>query len=174
MREIVTNDGDATPWQVDTTRQLVSIANEGQSRALYATADVRTLPIITIAEHERHVIDLYFPLPSTVSGDRALPRFDVLWSVDTAQRTVSSRTTFDRVEVDQYAYAPNEVYGSPYYYGWGPYTWYDPLWPSGVVFVHSPHVRFGDHGHVEVGHYGGGYHAHAGGGGHVAGGGHHR
>jgi hypothetical protein len=184
VRETVSNDGDDTPWQVNTTHQLVAIPGEGQSRPLFANGDTHTLPIITIPRRARHVIDLYFPLPVTIHADSALPRFEVLWQVDTAARTVASRTGFDRQEVEVYAYAP---YAYPYY-GYGPYWWYDPWWPTGVAFVHSPHVVIAHHGPVTVGHFDGHFVSHApamgghggmagghvAGGGHVGGGGHHR
>jgi hypothetical protein len=164
VRETVSNDGDATPWQLDTRQQLVAISNEGQSRAVYATADTRALPLVPIARREKRVIDLYFPLPTTVQSDRQLPHFDVLWQVDTGTRAIASRTTFDRQEIaGDFAYA----YPYPYYGGVAPYWWYDPFYP-GAVFVHArPFVVHG--GPVHVGHFDGHF-AHGAPAGHVAGG----
>src|SRR5262249_9596568 len=107
--------------------------------------------------HERRVIDLYYPLPSTVAGDRNLPRFDLNWQVMTPARTVASSTPFERVTEDRSYYAYGYEGAWPYWAGYGPYWGYDPFYPQ-LVFVHSPSFRF--HGApVRVGHFGGGFHA---------------
>jgi len=157
VRAIVTNDGDDTPWTLDTTQQFVEIPGEGQSRAMFVNADVGTLPNVTIAKHERRVLDFYFPLPDTIRDDAHLPRFDFLWQVNTPARTVASRTSFDRMET-----APDVAYYEvttwPLWAGWGPYWWYDPFYPR-TVFIHThPYVIRGP-GRVVVGRFGGHYHA---------------
>ena len=169
VRMVVTNDGDAVPWHVDTSKQMAEIPGEGRSRALFVNSDVREQPIVTIGQHERHVMDFYFPLPETVRADSTLPRFDMLWQVDTPARQVASRTVFDREAepADQVAYAGYDS-AWPLWAGYGPYWWYDPFYP-GVGFIHARPFAF-DHfrGHVGVGRFGG--HFRAGGrGGHVAG-----
>src|SRR3954470_167167 len=40
VRAIVTNDGDSAPWQIDTTKQMLAIPGEGQSRAMFVNSDV--------------------------------------------------------------------------------------------------------------------------------------
>jgi len=165
VRAIITNDGDAQPWTVDTTQQLVEIPGEGRSRALYVNADVGTLPHVTIAQHERRVLDFYFPLPDTISGASKLPRFELLWQVTTPARTVASRTSFDRVDKEPGAPAETVVTAWPLWAGYGPYWWYDPFYPR-VVFVHAHPWGFHGPGRVVVGHFGGRFHA--GGGAHVA------
>ena len=157
-RMIVTNDGDDTPWTLDTRRQTLSIANEGNATPLYANADVQSLPNLTIAKGERRVIDLYFPLPGNVATADRLPHFDLLWEVNTADRVVSSRTSFDRVEVqDQPQYAYDTTW--PLWAGWGPYWWWDPLYPS-TVFVHTRPVVIRDHrAPVHVGSFAGHFRA---------------
>ena len=162
VRMIVANDGDAAPWRIDTTQQLLAIEGEGQSRAMFVNSDTHTMPEVIVGQRERHVLDLYYPLPATMQSDSYLPRFDVLWQVETGERRVASRTSFDRVDVepDNYAYA--YPYGAaydgywPYWAGWGPYWWYDPLWPS-VGFVHS-RPFFRAPGHVAIGGFRGGFH----------------
>lgn len=166
VRAIITNDGDDTPWTLDTTQQLVEIPGEGQSRAMYVNSDVGTLPNVTIAKHERRVLDFYFPLPDTIRSESRLPRFDLLWQVNTPARTVASRTSFDRVDT-----GPTVAYEGavawPLWAGYGPYWWYDPFYPR-TVFVHTrPYVIRGP-GHVVVGRFGGRFHA--GGSTHIAGG----
>jgi hypothetical protein len=165
VRAIVTNDGDDKPWTLDTTQQLVQIPGEGQSRAMYVNADVGTLPNVTIAKHERCVLDFYFPLPDTIRDEAHLPRFELLWQVNTPARTVASRTSFDRVETEpEVAYAAVPATW-PLWAGWGPYWWYDPFYPR-AVFIHTrPYVVRGP-GRVIVGRFGG--HFRAGGSSHVA------
>ncbi len=156
VRMIVTNDGDAIPWTLDTTKQLAAIPGEGTSRALFVNSDVQQQPIVTIAQHERHVMDFYYPLPATITGDRTLPRFEMLWQVETPAREVASRTSFDRV-TEEATYAYTDAW--PLWAGYGPYWWYDPLYPGGL-FVHAhPFAvgRFG--GHVAVGRFGGHFRA---------------
>lgn len=165
VRMIVSNDGDQTPWQLDTREQYVSIAGEGRSRAMYVNSDVQNLPVVQINQHERHVFDFYFPLPATVRSASQLPRFDVQWQVATPSRVVASSTTFDRVEQQTgYGYAYAEP-AWPYWAGYGPYWWYDPFYPQ-VVFVHPRPFRFHERGPVFVDHFHGRF---APGGAHVAG-----
>lgn len=143
VRMTVTNDGDATPWQVDTRQQYVSIPGEGRSRAMYARSDVQSLPVVDIPQRTRHVFDLYFPLPDSIDRASRLPRFDLQWQVQTGTRMVASSTTFDRIrrEPDRYAYDPWWPYA-----GFGPYWWYDPFYPS-VAFVHAPIYVHGHYHH---------------------------
>jgi hypothetical protein len=165
VRAIVTNDGDDQPWTLDTIQQLAQIPGEGRSRAIFVNADVGTLPNVTIARHERRVLDLYFALPDPIRSASQLPRFDLLWQVNTAARTVASRTSFERVDREpEVAY--DAAVGWPLWAGYGPYWWYDPFYPS-VVFVHAHPYRFHGSGRVVVGGFGGRFHA--GVGAHVAG-----
>ena len=98
VRAIVSNDGDDTPWTMDTTQQVVEIPGEGRSQPIFVNADVGTLPNVTIARHERRVLDLYYALPDTMRKASQLPRFDMLWQVNTPERAVASRTAFERVD----------------------------------------------------------------------------
>jgi len=153
VRAIVTNDGDTAPWTIDTTKQMVEIPGEGRSRAMFVNADVGTLPNVTIAQHDRRVLDFYFALPDTMRDESHLPRFDLLWQIDTPARTVASRTSFDRV-----TRAPDVAYTAPaawpLWAGYGPYWWYDPFYPR-TVFIHSRPIVIHGSGHVTVGRFGG-------------------
>jgi hypothetical protein len=153
VRAIVTNDGDDTPWQLDTTQQMVAIPGEGQSRAMYVNADIGTLPNVTIARHERRVLDFYFPLPDTLRNASQLPRFELLWQVATPARMVASRTEFDRVDREPAVTYQAVPVAWPLWAGYGPYWWYDPFYPR-VVFLHS-HPRVHVTGPVVVGRFGG-------------------
>jgi hypothetical protein len=131
VRIAITNEGDATPWQVTTTDQLVEIAGEGRSKPFFVNSDQQTLPTISIGQRQRRVLDLYYPLPSTISDIEQLPAFELLWTVSTPSRPYSSRTRFVRLERDEPEVRAHFVVFS----GWGPYWWYDPFYP-GVVFRH--------------------------------------
>jgi uncharacterized membrane protein YgcG len=166
VRMTVSNDGDQIPWRVDTRDQILEIPSEGQSRPLFANSDVQAMPIISVAQAQRHVIDLFFPLPARLDASH-LPQFDLVWRVDTAARAVAQRTSFDRESdassTDGYAVG----YGTPYWYpydyassAWGPYWWYDPMW-GGVAWAH-PRVWWGGRawrGNVRVGSFAGRYRA---------------
>ena len=158
VRTIITNDGDDTPWTLDTTQQLVAIPGEGQSSAMYVNSDVGTLPNVTIAKHERRVLDFYFPLPETVRDPAHLPRFDLLWQVNTSSRMVASRTSFDRVEQQTTVVYEAVPATWPLWVGWGPYWWYDPFYPR-VVFLHSRPYEIRGTGAVVVGRFGGRFYA---------------
>ena len=69
----MTNDGDDQPWTLDTTQQLVEIPGEGRSRPIFVNADITTLPNVTIARHERRVLDMYYALPDPVRSESRLP-----------------------------------------------------------------------------------------------------
>jgi hypothetical protein len=170
VRAIVTNDGDARPWTLDTTQQLVEIPGEGRSRPIFVNADVGTLPNVSIGLHERRVIDLYYALPDTVRSASHLPRFDLLWQVNTATRSVASRTSFDRMDREPEVATGVDVAPWPVWAGFGPYWWYDPFYPR-VVFLHARPYHLRGTGRVVVGRFGGRFHA--GGGAHVAGRSHH-
>jgi len=157
VRAIVTNDGDNTPWTMDTSQQLVEIPGEGRSQPIFVNADVGSLPRVTIARHERRVLDMYYELPDTMRKASQLPRFDLLWQVTTPARVVASRTSFDRVDREpDVAYETTGAW--PLWAGWGPYWWYDPFYPR-VVFLHSHPIHFHGNGHVAVGRFGGHFRA---------------
>jgi hypothetical protein len=131
VRLAITNEGDATPWQVTTTDQVVEIAGEGKSRPIFVNTDLKSLPSVTINQRERRVLDFYYPLPGSIGSEDALPAFDFLWQVTTPARTFASRTHFERLEKEPPATYSHVVL----YSGWGPYWWYDPFYPS-FVFLH--------------------------------------
>jgi hypothetical protein len=134
VRLAVSNDGDATPWTLTTSDQLVEIAGEGQSRPIFVNTDVQSLPMVSIAQHERRVLDLYYPLPTSIRDEAALPAFDVLWQLNTPTRPFSSRTRFQRIEQEP----PRGHTEVIFWTGWGPFWWYDPLYPRVVFIHHSP------------------------------------
>jgi len=140
VRMEVSNAGDTSPWTVDIRDQLVDIPGVGQSRPLSANAGLQTLPAVTIGRGQQSTIDLYYPLPPSVRDAEDLPGFDFAWQVTTSSRPVTGRAHIGRVEVEDAALAPT------YVATWGPYWWYDPLYPHvyyrTVVVPHFGHRRW--------------------------------
>lgn len=135
VRLAVSNDGDATPWTLTTSDQLVEIVGEGRSRPIFVNTDVQTLPTVTISQRERRVLDLYYPLPASIRDEDNLPAFDFLWQVTTPSRPFASRTRFQRIEQEPPPGHTDVILWS----GWGPYWWYDPFYPD-VAFIHHAPV----------------------------------
>jgi hypothetical protein len=132
VRLIVTNEGDDIPWTIDTREQLVEIAGEGRSRAVFVNTDLQSLPMVTIGRREKRVLDFYFPLPGTMGDESRLPGFELLWQVTTASRIVAERTMFQRVATVEPP-PPQVVMVT----GWGPHWWFNPWYPN-TLFVHPP------------------------------------
>ena len=131
VRFVVANEGDAIAWTLDTREQQIVLAGEGQSAALFVNTDRDELPVVAIGPREQRTLDFYFPLPPQVRSDDALPGFEILWQIGTADRTVAGRMAFHRVEVE-----PRPATEVILVTGWGPFWWHDPLLP--VRFVHPP------------------------------------
>jgi hypothetical protein len=140
VRMVVANNGDATPWQIDTRTQEIEVPGEGRSAPLYINGNFAPAPVVSVAWREQRTIDLYFPLPATVNGSLQLPRFDFLWQVQTGQRMVADRTVFERQEAeDPVVYRRVTVVA-----GWGPWWWYNPRFGR-VVYVHPRPIVIHDH-----------------------------
>ncbi|HZU84465.1 MAG TPA: hypothetical protein VE987_16160 [Polyangiaceae bacterium] len=122
---LVVDNNDETPWTVDTREQIGALQGAGQSRPAFAGSSVGGPPIITIAPHYSASVDLYYPLPASMQEASEIPRFDVLWHVNTAERAVAERTSFERLRIEYPGPADWQV-GVGW---WGP-GWYDPFWPS--------------------------------------------
>jgi hypothetical protein len=145
VRLTITNDGDATPWTIAPSDQQVEIAGMGRSRPIYVNSDMPTLPTITIGQRERRLLDFYYALPPGIDDDDELAGFEMLWQVTTPARVYSSRTRFQRIEQEPAATNVNVVY----YAGWGPYWWYDPMYPR-LVFIHHRPIVVHRPGHVII------------------------
>src|SRR5579859_6393683 len=63
LRFILANNGDAT-WTFDTREQRATLADRGESRPAFATADVGDQPpLVEIMPKGKRTVDLFFPLP---------------------------------------------------------------------------------------------------------------
>jgi hypothetical protein len=143
VRLLVSNNGDATPWSVDTRQVLMDIAGEGSSPAVYVNSDLGNLPVVTVGKGEQRTIDLFFPLPGGMQREEAIPRFDIKWQVVTGARPVAMRTPFERLDGPPPPGPPMAVA-----VGWGPFWWFDPFYPRVRVFVHpGPFIVIPRHPH---------------------------
>src|SRR5882672_350382 len=99
VRLEVANDGDSTPWTVDSRQQILDAGGRRLTPA-FASSDANQLPAITIGPREKRIVDLYYSVP-----DPKLEHFDLLWQVQTAARMVSDRTAFVREAEPEGEYA---------------------------------------------------------------------
>jgi hypothetical protein len=153
VRMSVSNDGDATPWRVDASKQLADIPGKGLTAPLFVSQEAAA--ITEIPQHARRTIDLYYALPPNVTDTSQMKHFELVWTVDTAERTVSSRISFDRTYPyynDYYAYGYGYGYGYGPWWGWGPYWGYSAYNPGyvyprvrGVAVVTGPAARMPGH-----------------------------
>jgi hypothetical protein len=140
IRMRVSNDSDDQPWIVDTREQILELPGVGRSRPAYVNTDRDGAPLIQIPRTDRRTIDLYYPLPQNLQSSDKVPPFEVLWSVRTGIRLVAHRTPFEKVPL----YADNvRVYPEvALSFGWGPFWWYDPFYPSltfgAPIIAHRP------------------------------------
>lgn len=145
VRLVVTNNGDPTPWRMDTRQVLIDIAGEGSSPAVYVNSDAGGLPEITVARGEQRTIDFFFPVPGNMHRDAAVPRFDVKWQVATGTRPVAQRTPFERFDTPP---PPPPGPRVAVAFAWGPFWWFDPFYPRVGVFVHpGPFIVIPRHPH---------------------------
>ena len=132
LRMVVDNNDDTAAWQVDTREQLGSLGGYGESRPAFAAGPAGGPPVETIPPGATATIDLYYPLPTNMQKASEIPRFDILWRVETPAGPTTMRTSFDRVQLE-----PPPGYYAYSYPGW--YGFYDPLWPN-YAFLGSPAV----------------------------------
>jgi hypothetical protein len=129
---VANNSGEA--WQVDTRQQVVDLGPEGRSRAAFVNTDVQGSPQVGVAAGGQRVLDLFYSLPAGMQGASAVPRFDFVWRLDIPGRPVVQRTPFERLQVETQPAGPYPPFIGVGL-GWGPFWWYDPLYPS-FTFYH--------------------------------------
>src|SRR6266540_12581 len=162
VRMLISNSSDESSWSLDTRQQVAFIGGQRVSPA-YVNPFKQPLPIVPIALGERRAVDFYFPLPPGRDSNDEVPVFEIAWSVQTSERLVAERTSFDRMRVEPvYAGSYYGYYGYP---GWGPYYYgYDPFWPHygyGVYVGYGGHYPYGYGGHYRGGYGGYGYGGHS-------------
>jgi hypothetical protein len=145
VRLSVSNDSGTAPWSIDTRDQLLEVPGAGRLRAAMMNSDQQTGAILTVPPGQKRTLDLYYMLPPNIASAETLPRsFDLLWRVQTPERVVAQRTPFTKERVEPAA--------SPAYadvalgVGWGPYWWYNPLYPTLAFYppplvLHSPYYH---------------------------------
>jgi hypothetical protein len=131
-RLVVANNSDR-PWSLDVTQQVAEVhGGPGPVHPAFARSDAGSLPIVRIDPGGKRTIDLFFPLPLGAERASKVPEFDVVWRLDTAPQVVLQRTPFERLAVEPLWAGP----GWGWYWGPGPYGWYDPLW--GPAYIGAP------------------------------------
>jgi hypothetical protein len=135
-RFILTNNGDATPFVLDTREVTIDVPGEGRAGAMYANTDVGAMPTVQVARGEQRTVDFYFPVPGPVQSPEALAAFDLRWQVQTGSRVVAERTPFQRIELAPPQAEPRVAVVA----GWGPFWWFAPPHHGAHVFLHSPLV----------------------------------
>lgn len=133
VRMSITNDGDATPWSLIASEQLIELPGASPFRPAYVNTDAAPGEVVEIGQRQRRVIDLYYALPAGVHDDADLAGFQLLWQVITPARLFASRTEFQRFENEPEVHAPVMLYA-----GWAPYWWYDPFWGRRGFGHHEP------------------------------------
>ncbi len=136
VRLVADNVDDSAPWQVDTRQQMGRMDGYGQSRSAYTSSSIGQPPVVTIDPGTSALIDLYYPLPSSMQRVTRVAQFDFLWRLTTGEGAVADRAAFRDVRVE----AP----GASDYYAWdmgwwGP-SWFDPLWAE-EAFLGAPVIR---------------------------------
>ncbi|CAN5922201.1 hypothetical protein BH11MYX4_BH11MYX4_13860 [soil metagenome] len=87
----------AERWSLDPSEAHLELATEHERMEVYATsARISALPVVDVAPGGHETVHLYFPLPIRLQTERALPSFDVLWTVRLPSRAVTERTSFQR------------------------------------------------------------------------------
>ncbi len=130
VRFVISNNGGKEDWMLDTRDIHLDFDGlEEMSPALVNAAETG-LPIIAIGPGQKRVVDIYYPLPPRFRGAEDIPSFDVLWKVQTDERTVAERTPFDRIRL-----VPESTTTVYYNYGLGfsSYWWHDPYFPSPMI-----------------------------------------
>jgi hypothetical protein len=137
IRMVISNNNGTGPWTLDTRSAQVQFEG-GESRPpAFVNASVDGLPTITIPPGQARTLDAYYLLPPELDDPEDLPRFDLLWSVQTPKRLVVERTPFERIRIEPAA-APS-VYVS---YGFSPHWWYDPFYARPVVVRYTRPPRY--------------------------------
>jgi len=131
VRLDLANENGQQAWELDTRQVQVQFEGSRRSSApAFANPGDAGLPVVVVPPGESRTVDLYYPLPAEIKGERQIPRFEVVWSVRTDEGLVAERTPFERREIEP-ATPPS------YYYGFGvspyPYGWYDPWYHRGVI-----------------------------------------
>ena len=140
VRLIIANESGSQAWTLNTRQTQVELP--GARRAIaptYVNANDTTVPSVRIPPGASRTVDLYYTLPSGFEDEDEVPRFDVIWRLQTDEQWVVERTPFERREIERPR--QNVVYS------WGvgtyPYWWYDPWYPRPIIIERArPRVYY--------------------------------
>jgi hypothetical protein len=86
-------------WYLDIMSQSVKFQGEGQMfNALPSTAGA-VGGSIEIPAGFSHLVDIYFPIPKSISSDSDLEQLELNWSIKMGSGSVDEQTSFTRVSV---------------------------------------------------------------------------
>jgi hypothetical protein len=128
VRMGISNTSGTEPWTADAREQQATVPGRGRVGPTYANSDAGG-PLVTVPQGQQRVLDLYYALPAGHQDERNVPGFDLSWTVRTGSRTVAQQTPFARGELPAGTAAAPPPPFVAIGLGWGPYWWYDPLWP---------------------------------------------
>jgi hypothetical protein len=141
VRFVIGNRRDAIAWTFDTSGvQLATGATT--SRPLFVNANAATLPLVRIERGERATVDLFFPLPPSITEDPRATAFEVAWEVFTPARRLAGHAAFARDLVVSPRSRIDEVGTAESWWSDATYTW--PIFwrVSGIVLPRPPtHMR---------------------------------
>jgi hypothetical protein len=135
VRLTIANNNDTGPWELD-ARELRVVYDRGEVAApafLNMRPRAAGAPGLSIAPGEAASVDAYFPLPAYAESAARVPRFDLIWHVDTPSREIAERTPFERIRIE-----PDVSVRAGYGLGMWPMWWYGPLYEPGPrVIIHA-------------------------------------
>ena len=101
VRFLLNNAGE-TSWVLDPRETYLALSGTDERIAALAPTTAGAPPSSVRAEPgSRPSVDLFFPLPPGAAKARDVPRFEVVWHLQTDQGLIERRTTFDRHTVEQ-------------------------------------------------------------------------
>jgi hypothetical protein len=132
VRETFDNRADDVPWTVELGAATVSYGDSSPAvHPLLVNSDLQTLPVAVIGRGQKRVVDLYFPTPSTVTGEETLAMFALSYRVNTPDVRYEARAMFApstrSARADERAPEP----------GWARYWWADPTY-AWTAYHHHP------------------------------------
>lgn len=135
VRLTVSNDNGAAAWTMDTRDVLLDLAKTGERRASFVRGTPSGSSVLAVAPGDARSVDLYYVLPREEKSEKRIPRFDVLWQVQTAERVVAERTPFERVTLE-----PPVSTDVGAGFGIGPFGYFEPYPPFPPIVEHEVHV----------------------------------
>jgi hypothetical protein len=129
-RIVAVNHGPNT-WTMDAREQFLELRGARPMGPAFVNTDAGAGPIYTLPPGKPRTLDLYFTLGSSVSDERDLVGFDLLWRVHLGAQSIGQCTPFERFNGGS---GPQEPYPDPVFahLGQGQNWWYGAARSSGL------------------------------------------